>query len=120
MKVEVPYPLVDETEAELMAHVEVELDAEGNAVTGVYVEDMNGDPVTMTVPEFLQFAEQQDPGLTSLFDMAQDAMRDQEESARQAAEIRDPDEFGRQVSCRNCNRMKPVDGPCPHCGHQDE
>lgn len=82
LKIEVPYPLVDETESELMAHVEVELDAEGNAITGVYVEDMDGDPVAMTVPEFKRFAERIDPGLVRLFDMAQDAMRDQEESAQ--------------------------------------
>lgn len=82
LRVEVPYPLVDELDSELEALVEVELDAEGNAVTGVKAFDLDGRPVQMSVGEFKQFAEQNDPGLSNLFDMAQDAVRDMEESAR--------------------------------------
>lgn len=82
LKVEIPYPLVDEFGAELEAMVEVELDAEGNAVVGVKAFDADDRPVQMSVGEFKQFAEQRDPGLAGLYDMAQDAMRDMEESAR--------------------------------------
>jgi hypothetical protein len=103
LRIEIPYPLVDETDAELVAHVEVELDAEGNDVIDVWAEDMNGDPVGMTVPEFKRFAEQRDPGLKDLFQMAQDAMRDQEETARQAADVyRDSD---RKHTCPDCGAV---------------